>query len=99
MLDEGARFFIYQRYKPPGVKRVIASGSSAFVGEVDETTVLNFTLAPGGDMSRLEVERKLLDIVGPHERSSGSRPSRITGSIWSLRQTVPRPTVSSDWAI
>ena len=59
---------IYQHYCPPGVKQVLASGSSAFIGEVDESTVFKYPLAPGGDMTRLEVERKLLKIIEPHER-------------------------------
>ncbi|KAL3480619.1 kinase-like domain-containing protein [Aspergillus californicus] len=46
----------------------MASGSSAFIGEVDDLTVMKYPLAPGGDMSRLEIEKKLLEIVGPHER-------------------------------
>ncbi|KAL3470234.1 kinase-like protein [Aspergillus californicus] len=59
---------IYKQYCPPNVKQVIASGSSAFIGEVDESTVMKYPLVPSGDMSRLEVEKKLLEIVGPHER-------------------------------
>jgi serine/threonine protein kinase len=59
---------IYRHYCPQGVKRVMASGSSAFIGEVDEATVLKYPLAPNGDMSRLDTERKLLEIVGPHPR-------------------------------
>ncbi|RMD39247.1 hypothetical protein DV735_g5880, partial [Chaetothyriales sp. CBS 134920] len=50
------------------VKQVLASGSSAFIGEVDDSTVLKYPLAPGEDMTRLDVERKLLEIIGPHER-------------------------------
>ncbi|OJI85081.1 hypothetical protein ASPTUDRAFT_28781 [Aspergillus tubingensis CBS 134.48] len=58
----------YQEYCPPGVKRVIASGGSAWIGEVDETTVLKYPLAPDDtDISRLDTERRLLEIVGPHE--------------------------------
>ena len=59
---------VYKQYCPPRVKRVIASGSSAFIGEVDESTVMKYPLAPGGDTSRLEIEKKLFEIVGPHER-------------------------------
>ncbi|KKK21017.1 hypothetical protein ARAM_005097 [Aspergillus rambellii] len=29
---------------------------------------MKYPLAPGGDMSRLEIEKKLFEIVGPHER-------------------------------
>lgn len=66
--DKGATVTIYQHYCPPGVKQVLASGSSAFIGEVDDSTVFKYPLAPGGDMTRLEVERKLLEIIGPHKR-------------------------------
>lgn len=65
---DDAEIVLYQQYCPAGVKQVIASGSSAFIGEVDESTVFKYPFTPGGDMSRLEVERKLLEIVGPHER-------------------------------
>lgn len=58
---------LYKHYYPPGVKRVIASGSSAFIGEIDESTVLKYPLAPGGDMGRLDIEMQLLKIVGPHK--------------------------------
>ncbi|RDW63151.1 uncharacterized protein DSM5745_10262 [Aspergillus mulundensis] len=68
MVDEDDQVTMYKQYCPPGVARVIASGSSAFIGEVNESTVLKYPLAPGGDMSRLEVEKKLLEIVGPHKR-------------------------------
>ncbi|KAK8071894.1 Serine threonine protein kinase [Apiospora saccharicola] len=64
--DQGA--IVYQHYYPPGVKRVIASGSSAFIGEIDEYTVLKYPLSPTQATDRLEVEKKLLEIVGPHER-------------------------------
>jgi serine/threonine protein kinase len=58
----------YYEYHPPGVTEVLASGTSAWVGLVDETTVLKFPLAPDGDRSRLEIERQLLELVGQHER-------------------------------
>ncbi|KAF1844396.1 kinase-like protein [Cucurbitaria berberidis CBS 394.84] len=62
---------VYQHYCPPGVKRVLASGASAFIGEVDDSTVFKYPLAPGQDMVRLEIEGKLLSIIGPHERIIG----------------------------
>ena len=58
----------YQHYCPPGVKRVLALGTSAFIREVDESTVFKYPLTPRGDMACLEVERKLLEIIGPHEQ-------------------------------
>lgn len=62
---------IYHHDRPQGVKRVIASGSSAFCEEVDESTVLKYPLAPGGDMSRLEIERRLFEVIGLHPRIIG----------------------------
>lgn len=70
-MSDDAEEIIYRHYCPQGVKRVIASGSSAFVGEVDDSTVLKYPLTPGGDMSRLEIERKLLEIIGPYPRIIG----------------------------
>ncbi|KAJ5154961.1 uncharacterized protein N7500_010400 [Penicillium coprophilum] len=32
---------------------------------------MKYPLAPGGDMSRLKIERKLLEVVGPHKRIIG----------------------------
>ncbi|GCB26214.1 fibroblast growth factor receptor 2 [Aspergillus awamori] len=59
----------YREYCPPGVKHVIASGGSAWIGEVDESTVLKYPLAPDNTdvVSWLETERKLLEFVGHHE--------------------------------
>jgi len=58
----------YHYYCPPGVQRVLATGTSAFIGEVDDSTVLKYPLQPGGDMSRLQHEHKILNIVGHHPR-------------------------------
>lgn len=63
-----AEVIVYHQYCPTGVKRVIATGTSAFIGELDESTVLKYPLSPTGDVSRLEIERKLLQIVSPHPR-------------------------------
>ncbi|KJZ71538.1 hypothetical protein HIM_09076 [Hirsutella minnesotensis 3608] len=57
----------YHYYYPPGVHRILASGTSAFIGQVDESTVLKYTLERGGDSSRLEHEHRLLNIIGHHE--------------------------------
>ncbi|KFY87604.1 hypothetical protein V500_06870 [Pseudogymnoascus sp. VKM F-4518 (FW-2643)] len=58
---------VYRHYCPD-VKRVIATGTSAFIGEVDKSTVLKYPLSPSGDVGQLAVERKLLEIVSPHPR-------------------------------
>jgi hypothetical protein len=56
----------YHQYCPPGVQRVIASGTSAWISVVDESTALKYALQPGGDTSRLEMEYKILTIVSEH---------------------------------
>ncbi|KAL4877451.1 kinase-like domain-containing protein [Aspergillus karnatakaensis] len=71
LIPDDAEVRIFQQYYPPGVKEVIATGSSAWIGKIDETTVLKYPLAPGEDMCRLETERMLLELVGPHERIIG----------------------------
>lgn len=78
-MDEEAEVHYYYQYHPPGVTSVIASGMSTWIGEVDECTVLKYPLEPSGDMSRLEVERKLLEIIGPHERVIGLKGFSDTG--------------------
>ena len=58
----------YHHYCPPGVTKVLASGSSAFIGVVDDSTILKYPLKPGGDRSRLETEHQILTVVGKHPR-------------------------------
>lgn len=77
--DQGRTVHHYYRYYPPGVKQALASGTSAWIGEVDDSTVFKYPLAPGGDMTRLDVERKLLEIIGPHERIIGLKGFSDTG--------------------
>ncbi|KAF2105207.1 hypothetical protein BDV96DRAFT_617909 [Lophiotrema nucula] len=77
--DEGRTVHYYYRYYPPGVKQALASGTSAWIGEVDDSTVFKYPLAPGGDMARLDVERKLLEIIGPHQRIIGLKGFSDTG--------------------
>lgn len=58
----------YHFYCPPGVQKVIACGTSAFIGEVDDSTILKYPLEPGGDRTRLEIEHQILSVVGRHPR-------------------------------
>ncbi|RCI09700.1 hypothetical protein L249_3977 [Ophiocordyceps polyrhachis-furcata BCC 54312] len=58
----------YHYYYPRGVLDILASGTSAFIGEVNDSTILKYPLEQGGDLSRIEHEYKLLKIIGPHER-------------------------------
>lgn len=94
----------YQQYHPDGVKQVLATGGSAYVGEVDETTVLKYPLAPGGDMTRLDEEKELLEIVCPHPhiiQLKGASPvglyleRAVNGSVadYLLESDKPAPSV------
>lgn len=56
----------YHHYLPPGVRRILASGSSAFIGLVNNSTVLKYTHELGGDRTRLEIEHQILTTVGKH---------------------------------
>ncbi len=63
--------------------RSIASNcvrSSAWISEVDESTVLKYPLAPGGDRSRLELEYEILCKVGQHPRIIGLKHLSADGS-------------------
>lgn len=83
--------FVYSRWRPPNVKRILATGSSAFVGEVDDHTVLKYPLARRDeerllekqsriDMEeRLKIESKILDAVCPHPRIIEKRRFSDTG--------------------
>lgn len=71
MSNDESEVHIYYQYCPPGVRRVIASGTSAWIGEVDESTVLKYPLTLGGDMSRLKLEYEILRKVAKHPRIIG----------------------------
>ncbi|KAJ9142534.1 hypothetical protein NKR19_g7211 [Coniochaeta hoffmannii] len=73
MPDDLVQVYEYHQYHPPGVQRVVASGSSAWIGEVDESTLLRNILTPGGDRTSFEREHRILDIVGPYPRIIGPR--------------------------
>lgn len=68
MENQAENVHYYYQYCPSEVTEVLAHGTSTWIGEVDESTIFKYPLEPGGDMTRLDVERKLLEIVGPHER-------------------------------
>ena len=71
MSNDEREILEYHQYCPPGVQRVLASGTSAWIGEVDEFTVLKYPLTPGGDRSRLELEYEILSKVDKHPRIIG----------------------------
>lgn len=62
------------------MKRILATGSSAFVGEIDDNVVLKYPVAQRDEKralererriemeARLETESKILDIICPHPR-------------------------------
>jgi len=39
----------YHHYCSPGVRRVLASRTSAFIGEVDDSTILEYPVEPGAE--------------------------------------------------
>ncbi|QDS67521.1 hypothetical protein FKW77_002111 [Venturia effusa] len=71
---------VYSRWCPPNVKQILATGSSAFVGEIDNHTVLKYPLARRDEKralerqrriemdARLNIESQILDVVCPHPR-------------------------------
>ncbi|KAI1126593.1 kinase-like domain-containing protein [Nemania abortiva] len=79
-MENGQRVTVYYQYYPEGVKRVITNdGCSAYIGEVDDFTVLKYPKAKGGDMTRLNAEKKLFEIIGLHERIIKFKGSTETG--------------------
>ena len=63
----------YHFYRPPGVQCVLACGTCAFIGEVNGSTILKHPLKLGGDLTRLELEHKILTIVGRHPHIIGHK--------------------------
>lgn len=61
------------------MKRILASGTSVFVGEVDASTILEYPFKPGGDISRLDLEYKILNILGQHPRIIGYKGVTASG--------------------
>ncbi|KAK3898581.1 kinase-like protein [Staphylotrichum tortipilum] len=57
----------YYEYCPPGVERVLASGASARIGEVDDSTVFKYPKDPDKEAERFAAERKILEALPPHK--------------------------------
>lgn len=53
-----------KRYIPQSVKRVITVGSSCWIGEVDDSTVLKYPHERGVETDRLQTEYKILTALG-----------------------------------
>ncbi|KAH8726046.1 kinase-like domain-containing protein [Phaeosphaeriaceae sp. PMI808] len=52
----------YHHYCPEGVQRVLASGTSAFIGEVNDSTILKYPLEPGvGQHLRIIAQKGFTD--------------------------------------
>ncbi|KAK3305952.1 kinase-like domain-containing protein [Chaetomium strumarium] len=77
--DEHTTVRHYYQYSPPGVKRVIKSGSSAWIGEVDDSAVLKYPLAASENLELLEAERKMLEAIPPHKNILGFKGSTDAG--------------------
>lgn len=56
-----------QPYYPKGVRQIIASGGTNYVGLVDEYTVLKYPHF-SGELDALEIEARLLEASGSHPR-------------------------------
>ncbi|KAF1842061.1 kinase-like protein [Cucurbitaria berberidis CBS 394.84] len=56
------------RYLPPTVKRIIARGGDCWIGEIDETTVLKYPQVQGKPYPELQIEAKMLSVLGRHPR-------------------------------
>ncbi|RDA95351.1 hypothetical protein CP533_3447 [Ophiocordyceps camponoti-saundersi (nom. inval.)] len=55
------------QYWPNGVHKILACGSTAFIGKIDDFTVLKYP-RERGYLACIEHEHRLLEIVGSHER-------------------------------
>lgn len=88
----------YRQYCPAGVRRVLASGTSAFIGEVDESTILKYPLEPGGDMTRLEHEHAILSLIGQHPRIIAQKGLTDAGLYLerATKETIYKYLLSSD---
>jgi len=60
-----------RRYLPHTVKRVITLGSSCWIGEVDELTVLKYPHERGVETDRLQTEYDILNAIGQSPRIIG----------------------------
>lgn len=98
---------VYRYYYPPPVKEILASGSYAFIGLVDETTVLKYPLDKNDDMERLKAEYEMLKAVGPHPgviaqlgfTSDGLYLERAQESIYSFLTAVDHAASSSSSSV
>lgn len=64
---------VLKSYTPPRVKRLInPSGGSCNIGEIDDTTVLKYPRMRK-DMKRVQIEAKMLAVLGPHPRIAQSK--------------------------
>ncbi|KAL5350658.1 hypothetical protein ACLOAV_004227 [Pseudogymnoascus australis] len=59
---------------------IASTAHQEYSDEVDESTVLKYPLAPGGDRSRLELEYEILCKVGQHPRIIGLKHLSADGS-------------------
>lgn len=65
-LPDGAT--IIYPYLPEGVSKIIAQGSSSFIGKLNEETVLKYPSVRGEDWDRFIVEKNIYEVLCPHPR-------------------------------
>ncbi|QDS74332.1 hypothetical protein FKW77_004434 [Venturia effusa] len=59
---------IIHRYLPEGVSKIIAQGSSSFIGKLNEETVLKYPCVQGEEWDRFIVEKRIYEALCPHPR-------------------------------
>lgn len=59
---------IIHQYLPEGVSKIIAQGSSSFIGKLNEETVLKYPSVKGEEWSRFIVEKHIYEALCPHPR-------------------------------
>ncbi|KAH8433040.1 uncharacterized protein LDX57_010679 [Aspergillus melleus] len=69
-----------RRYYPPGVSKIIGRGGESFIGLIDESTVLKYPCVPGNRES-IEIEAKILFILGSHPRILASKGLNENGLV------------------
>ncbi len=60
-----------KRYIPPTVKRGITIGSSCWIGEVDDSTVLKYPYERDVELNRFQTEYQILTILSKNPRIIG----------------------------
>lgn len=69
----------YYQYCPPGVKHVLSSGTSAWIGEVDDSTVFKYPKDPEQEAERISAEKRIMEAIPPHKHVIGFKGAEGDG--------------------